>query len=131
MDLSEFIADSLFGLHTALAALSGKPIWAIEKDEATKLGTAVTNVTRHYDIPGMDQKTVDWVRLLQAFGLIYGMRIFAARTMRAAEAAKPQPKAEPTVAQQSNGTGDMKPAEPMYEEVTPVPGMPPVRVRIN
>lgn len=125
MALTDFIAETLHTGTAFLAGLSGNPIWAFEKEEAEKLGSAITNVTRHYDIPGLEQKTVDWIRLAQVAGMTVGTRLFAAGMARKPAAPKPSaaPKQEPMV----SGNGSQE-AAPRHVTVTPVPGMPPVTI---
>lgn len=88
VDISALLADNLFTVHAFLAAMTGKEIFKLEQDEADKVGQAIQNVARHYDLPGIEQRTVDWVALARTIGLVYGGRIFAARMM-----AKSAPKA--------------------------------------
>lgn len=82
LDLTEFIAENLFAAHAFLAGLSGKDILAIDKSEADDVGKAIQGVAKHYDIPGVNAKTVDWIRLARTLGMVYGTRLFAARAMR-------------------------------------------------
>lgn len=124
LDLTGLLSENLFSFHAFLAGMSGKDIFAITEDEANKLGEAGQNVARHYDIPGVSQVTVDWIRLARTVGMIYGARIFAARIERAA-----------TPGEKTNGaTVPVKSSQPtappgqMWREV--VPGQPPVLVPI-
>lgn len=89
VDLTALLAENLYAFHTFLGAMTGKAIFAIEKAEADELGEAINRVASHYDIPGVNQKTVDWVRLARTLGMVYGGRMFAARMMRASNRAKP------------------------------------------
>jgi hypothetical protein len=56
------------------------------------LADAAKNVLRHYDIPGLDQKTADWLGLLYACGLVYGTRIFAVMNERKGKVIQPTPQ---------------------------------------
>lgn len=68
-----------------LASIVQSPDLAIDEDEAEKLAKGIANVARHYDLPQVAQKTVDWVGLIQVVGTIYGPR-FVAASMRRREA---------------------------------------------
>lgn len=59
------------------------------KSEAGFLAQSIVDVARHYNVGVLDQKTVDWLNLLQALGLVYGTRLFAMRAMRPARKAAP------------------------------------------
>lgn len=126
MDLTAFIAENLFAAHAFLAGLSGKDILAIERSEADQVGNAIQQVARHYDIPGVNQKTVDWIRLARTLGMVYGARLFAARAMRpAAPAPKANGAAEPKPAP------DGRPAAPGMRWASPGPGLPDVLMPIQ
>lgn len=64
-----------------LAGMSGNAMLAISHDEAEQLGKASARVLAHYDVPGLKQETLDWINLGQVLCMVYGTRIFAARSM--------------------------------------------------
>ena len=134
VDLTEFIAENLFSAHAFLAGLSGKDILRIEQSEADELGKAVQNVARHYDIPGVDQKTVDWIRLARTLGMVYGTRLFAARAMRAPHtpAPKPAPATPPSPApagpQPIKDAANPPQPGPRLVRASPGPGLPDVEI---
>lgn len=122
MDLTEFIAENLYSAHAFLAGLSGKDILKLEKEEADELGKSVQNVARHYDIPGVDQKTVDWIRLARTLGMIYGTRIFAMRAMR-----EKHPQGNKPVVVKTDGPAQPeRPPAPRMVKSSPGPGLPDV-----
>lgn len=128
LDLTAFIAENLFAAHAFLAGLSGKDIFAIEKTEADDVGRAIQGVAKHYDIPGVNQKTVDWIRLARTLGMVYGTRLFAARAARP----KPSPvaaKPGATVMQEANGSAREAPAGMAWN--SPGPGLPDVLMPIG
>lgn len=130
VDLTALLSENLYSFHAFMAGVTGKPIWKIEQDEADQVGTAIQNVARHYDIPGVDQKTVDYIRLCRTLGMVYGGRIFAARMMAGSSAkaapAKPEgPKPGPTPTPPNppqNNTG------PRLVRASPGPGLPDIEV---
>lgn len=83
MALTELFAKSLLSAHAFIAGTTGAEIWRLdaEKGEHTEIARAVTNVLRHYDVPGVSEKSADWIMLAQTLGMAYGTRIFAARMM--------------------------------------------------
>lgn len=121
--LTTVVAENLFACHTYLAALTGKDILRIEQTEADALGGAINNVARHYDIPGVSQKTVDWIALARTLGMVYGMRLFALGMF-----AKTAPKvAAPPEAVKAAEPSPGKPpqgAAPPPGKVQPYPGGP-------
>ncbi len=86
----------LLSVHTGLSVLFQSPTMQLEKAEAEQLAKAAANVSRHYDVPGMSDKVVDWTNLLGTCAMIYGPRIMAARITRAAK------KAETVAAKKAN-----------------------------
>lgn len=96
------------------------PNLELDDDEAVKLSKAIANVTRHYDVPGMSQKTVDWIMAVQAGGAIYGPRLLAWRMERASRMAKPAPQnpsAPANIAPAASAPG----ARPIARPATPAP----------
>ena len=87
----------------ALAFAFKQPIFAIDKDkEADDLAGKLAKVLSHYgDIPGLNEKTLDWLALIYTAGIIVGPRVMAVSMSRkkiAAEAPKPssvQPAQQP------------------------------------
>lgn len=73
-------------------SLTQSVLFEIDENDAEKMAKAIANVTRHYDVPQMAQKTVDWIMMIQCTGVIYGPRIMAMRMERAARNAKPIPQ---------------------------------------
>lgn len=79
-------------VHAMTAALTKSERWEITTDEAEQVAKGVKNVARHYgDIPGLNERTADWVALAYALGLVYGTRIVDAM----ADDKKPQPTTAP------------------------------------
>ena len=98
----------------------------IEQAEADQLGQSIQNVARHYDIPGVDQKTVDWIRLARTLGMVYGTRLFAARM----SAPKQKPNeggatSKPTLVA-DNPQPQQQTAPPGKVRASPGPGLPDV-----
>lgn len=116
-------------LHAMLSALT-VPEVAIDEAEAQKLAEATGKVARHYNIPGFDEKTQDWINLAICIGGLYGPRVVAYRLRIATSAPKPEPPiVQPAGAQ--NATS--QPPAPQAAGIVTVqqPGLPPVNVRIN
>lgn len=78
----------LLGIHTSLAFVAA-PEWAMETDEARELAQASADVLRHYKPEFLDQKTVDWINLIQCVGIAYGGRFMAMRERKRADRNKP------------------------------------------
>lgn len=80
----------LIGTHAMLAALVGNPNLQLDseskdydgKSEAAYFAASVKAVSDHYKVEWLDQKSIDWINLLQCLGAVYGGRIFAARAAR-------------------------------------------------
>jgi hypothetical protein len=73
----EVITDLLFSIHLGVSTILHSEALAITQDEAKKLGEASVNVMRHYNIPLLDEKTRDWLKLFVACGSVYGSRFMA------------------------------------------------------
>ena len=131
MDLTEFIAENLFSAHAFLAGLSGRDILAIDKSEADELGKAIQNVARHYDIPGVDQKTVDWIRLARTLGMVYGTRLFAARAMRGPANPAPKPPAPGPQLVKDAAKPESNAPGPRFVRASPGPGLPEVEIQVQ
>lgn len=70
----------------------------ISSDEGEKLGKAISNVTRHYNLPGVSPEARDWIALIQVCAIIYGARYMSMRLdarMAAAKDVSPKPEAKP------------------------------------
>lgn len=78
------------------AALTSIKEAEIDKEEADKLAKGIANVARHYNVPGVAQKTKDWIMLMQTLGVIYVPRAIAFNIRRNAE--KPRPVPVPAIA---------------------------------
>lgn len=81
--------DLLYSGHAMLHSITQASVFDIDEDDAAKLAQAISNVTRHYDVPQMAQKTVDWIMLMQSVGAVYGPRVMAMRLERSMRNAKP------------------------------------------
>lgn len=65
-------------VHWALATALKTPELELTPEEGEKLGASVSRVTELYaDIPGMDEKTMAWVKLGGVAATIYGTRFIA------------------------------------------------------
>lgn len=91
LDIGSF-KDILFSTHAMLAALTSSPALELDEEEAAKLAKGISNVTRHYNVPQMAQKSVDWIMLMQTCGAVYGPRVMAWKLDRQMRNAKPAPQ---------------------------------------
>lgn len=67
-------------IHWAMATALKYPEIELTTEEAEKLAKSITRVTQLYgDIPGIDEKTMAWVKLGGTAATIYGTRIMAAK----------------------------------------------------
>ena len=74
------IAEILEMIHWAMATALKYPEIELTTEEAEKLAKSITRVTQLYgDIPGIDEKTMAWVKLGGTAATIYGTRIMAAK----------------------------------------------------
>jgi len=126
LDIGSF-KDILYSTHAMIASIFNAPNVELDEDEAAKMAKAIANVTRHYDVPGMSQKTVDWIMCMQAAGAVYGPRMLAWRMDRVARMTKPAPQnpsAPANIAPAANAPG-ARPMQRMETEarvpVSPVP----------
>ena len=94
------IEKLLIGIHTGIAIIASAPEFVLDTDskdydgksEATYLAQSIKDVADHYAVKYLDQKTIDWINLFQAIGMVYGTRLFAIRERRKAERRnRPQP----------------------------------------
>jgi hypothetical protein len=84
--------------HAMLAGITKSPRWALDQAECNTVATAAGKVLAHYDVPGVDEKTADWIGFIYALGLVYGTRMFAAMSEK--PKAAPMPKDETRNAQE-------------------------------
>lgn len=83
-------------MHGLLAGIARTPELAIDKSEADTLAKSIANVSRHYDV-SMQAKTLDWINLMMACGMVYGPRIMVIGANRRASRATQAPRnAAPT-----------------------------------
>lgn len=100
-------------IHAIVSTAFKAPKIAVEKNEAGQLAGAIAKVMAHYgDIPGLNEKTLDWIGLFGTCAVIYGPRLMAARIEREHAAPKPQPKQKPPA------DGTLSPIQ-----VTDIPGV--------
>lgn len=104
VSLTQFVADSLFGLHAFAAGLAGSKTWEMDKDEAQRVAEAITGVTSLYNVPGLSDETVAWAKLAQVLGVSYGLRLLATDFSRSAPRDVTPPAApKPAPMQSANG----------------------------
>lgn len=65
-------------MHGMLAGFTGVAEMEIDEGESKIMASAVAGVAAHYNVSA-DPKTVAWVNLASALGMIYGPRIAAVR----------------------------------------------------
>jgi len=82
------LEDLLFSIHLHLATLTKVTEWEISHEKTKALCDASARVARHYDIPDLPQKTVDWCKLLIVAASIYGPIILRYRANWAAPSAR-------------------------------------------
>lgn len=88
------ISKLLYSCHAILAGISKTPEIEFSEDESKKLGAAIVNVGRHYNL-AVAEKTMDWTNLLMCAGMIYGSKLIAIKMRKASDrAARPEPEAE-------------------------------------
>jgi hypothetical protein len=72
------IAELLEMVHWGIATALKTPEIELTPEEASKLAASITRLTELYgNIPGMDEKTMAWLKLAGTAGTIYGTRIMA------------------------------------------------------
>jgi hypothetical protein len=72
------IAELLEMVHWGIATALKTPEIELTTEEASKLAGSITRLTELYgNIPGMDEKTMAWLKLAGTAGTIYGTRIMA------------------------------------------------------
>lgn len=85
----------LVGIHGGLAMLTGRSEWSLDTEEkafdgateAAFYAKSIKDVADHYGSGMLDQKTLDWLNLIQCFAIIVGGRLVA---IRMTPRAKPQ-----------------------------------------
>ena len=65
------IETALVGIHLLLAAATKADELVLEPDESKPLAEAIAELTKHYDIPGLDAKAMAWVGLIMVAGKVY------------------------------------------------------------
>lgn len=89
----------LLGIHGGMAMLTRRAEWSLDSDqklfdgkaESEFMAQSIADVARHYG--GIaDQKTLDWLNLLQCLAMVYGTRVYAiAMTPKAKPVRQAQP----------------------------------------
>lgn len=69
----EGIEKILLSIHVGMAAFLKAPELMISQDEAKTLSSAIAEVSEHYPVVA-DAKTLAWINLTMALGMIYGPR---------------------------------------------------------
>ena len=98
MDIAALLSENLFVMHAFMANVTGSEVWRVGQEETDQVCGAIKNVARHYtDLPGVAQKTADWISLARTLGLVYGGRLMMLRAQRQAarRAAPPKPEGPP------------------------------------
>jgi len=78
----------LLSIHMGLSSFLKVPELALDPKEAESLAKAAANVARHYDLPDMPQKTIDWANLIMTIAAVYGTRVMAMNARFKAERAR-------------------------------------------
>lgn len=78
VDLSG-VEQLLYAIHLGLANILHAPELVISDEEAALLRGAAEKVARHYDMPDLPAKMIDWTNLIVALGTVYGTRAIAMR----------------------------------------------------
>jgi len=132
VDIAALLSENLFVMHAFLAQVTGNEVFRVDQAETDQVCTAVKNVARHYtDLPGVAQKTADWISLGRTIGLVYGGRIMMLRAQRvAARRAAPSKSEGPPPASTISRPVSIVPDAPAPEEAPkgPLPGQ---RVRAS
>jgi hypothetical protein len=123
-----------------LAALTKVRELELDKSEAEKLAKSIANVARHYHVPGIAQKTKDWIMLMQTIGVLYVPRVIAYNIRTAAAKPAPTPATTAIAVGIGAGTGQPRPQPqspksngngpaPVFETVMTPQGPASVRIR--
>ncbi len=89
------------GIHGGLTVITGRMEWMLDTEskifdgmtEAEFLAKSIKDVSDHYKADFLDQKTLDWMNLIQCLLLVYGGRFYAIRS--APRVANTRPQAAP------------------------------------
>ncbi len=73
---AEGISAILLSMHTMMASFTKVPELEIAPDEANKLGAAMADVSRQYNVKATE-KTLAWTHLATTCAMVYGTRVFA------------------------------------------------------
>jgi hypothetical protein len=111
----------LVGIHGGIALMTGRMEIALDTEskifdgltEAEFLAKSIKDVSAHYGTV-LDQKTLDWMNLIQCLAIVYGGRLYAIRSTPRA----PKPVRQPTP-QETARTHRASPPGQMH--VTPAP----------
>lgn len=98
--------------------MSGRVEWALDTDskifdgktEAEFLTQSIKDVADHYGHGLLDQKTLDWMNLVQCLAIVYGGRIFAIRSTP-----KPPKVTKPATVQQNAQTFNPAPSKTWHD----------------
>ena len=107
------VESLLLGIHLGLAHLLEIRELELEKEEAKALADALSAVARHYDLPDLPQKTVDWINLFIVMGSIYAPRIIAYKSKSHARVTTKEAVAPPA----SEASASFKPLPLSGEEI--------------
>lgn len=85
----------------ALALAFRQPILALDKEkECDELAAKVAKVMSHYgDIPGLNERTLDWLAMFYTAGIIVGPRVMMLKAQRPPKPDTPQPSSARPAAQ--------------------------------
>ena len=73
----------LLSIHGIGASLLKTPELAIDEGEAKMLASAVSEVSKHYEVLSkVSGEAVAWTHLISVCAIVYGPRIFAVRNRR-------------------------------------------------
>lgn len=116
------IEQSLIGIHALLAAMTKTPELALDSDESKPLAVAVSEVAKHYDIPGLDAKTVAWMGLIMVAGKIYVPRVMLVqqRLEREKQERKPSNVVKLVEPEQPKPVKQPKSKQPPQQEIDPL-----------
>jgi hypothetical protein len=118
-----------------LAMWFGASGLVLSEDESERMAAAIKDVTRHYEFAWLDDRTTDWINLLQVAGGVYGPRVAAWWMNRTPHRPQPTPSApQPAPQSAAGGAATVSPvppgngAAPRSGKVmaSPGPGLPPV-----
>ncbi len=82
------IEKMLMGIHFTLATMTKNPELILQDAEAKMISESAASVMRHYDVPEVPEKMMDWGNLLVSLYLVYTPRICAIARRKADEAKK-------------------------------------------